>query len=125
MNASSFQRRWLRVRPAPSRRRAFTVIARFVAALYVGYQAVVGLVAVSAIALVLVFGMTRAEALMLMAMIGVLGYAAVILWSFAQPSLGRVWLILGTAAIISHLAAAALAKWLPPLALRPWAYVAS
>jgi hypothetical protein len=123
MNASTFQRRLRRVRSASTRHRTLAVISRFVAALYVGYQAMVGLVAVASIALVLAFGMPRAEALMLTAMIGVLGYAAIILWSFAEPKLGRVWLALGTAAIVSHVAAAALAKWLPPLALRPWAYV--
>jgi hypothetical protein len=102
---------------------AAAITSRFVAALVAGYAATVGLVALFSVLLMLLFGMTRAEALMLMAMIGILGYAAIILWVFAEPRLGRIWVILAGVAILSHVGAITLARLLPPLAVRAWAYV--
>jgi hypothetical protein len=107
----------------PTEHRAFAITSRFIAALFAGYAAMVGLVALLSVLLVLLFGMTRAEALMLMAMIGVVGYAAIIIWSFAEPRLVRVWVILVGVAILSHVGAVTLAKLLPPVAIRPWAYI--
>ena len=48
-------------------------------------------------------------------MIGFVAYAAVILWAFAEAKLWRVWVILGGVAMLSHVAAIALAKQLPPI----------
>jgi hypothetical protein len=106
-----------------TRHRALAITSRFVAALLAGYAATVGLAALCSVLLVLLFGMTRAEALMLMAMIGIVGYAAIIIWSFAEPRLTRIWAILLSVAIFSHMGAITLAKLLPPVAARPWAYI--
>jgi hypothetical protein len=106
-----------------TRHRAFSIASRFVAALVAGYAATVGVVTLCAVLLVLEFGVTRAEALMLMAMIGIVGYAAIIIWSFAEPRLPRIWVVLVGIAIVSHMGAIALAKLLPPVAIRPWAYI--
>ena len=100
----------------PFRHPAFTITARLVISLVGGYAATVGVVSLGAVLLALLVGMTRAQALVLMTMLGFLGYAAIILWGFAEPRLLRVWAVVGGVAIASHLAAMALARLLPPVA---------
>jgi hypothetical protein len=89
--------------------------SRVVAAIGVGYAATVGLVTLATVLLSVLFGMARNETLALTIMIGFVGYAAAILWGFAEPKLTRVWVILGALAIFSHAAAIALARLLPPI----------
>ncbi|MDB5425370.1 MAG: hypothetical protein JWQ29_2786 [Phenylobacterium sp.] len=99
----------------PPRHPAFAIVSRFAATLLAGYAATVGMVALGAVLLALGLGMTRAQALVATTMIGFLGYAAIILWGFAEPRLGRIWAILAGVAVLSHIAAIALARLLPPV----------
>jgi hypothetical protein len=99
----------------PMRHPAYAITSRFIAALFVGYAATVGLIALFSVLLALLFGMARSEALLLMTMIGFLGYAAIIIWGFAEPRLGRIWVILCSVALLSHILAITLARLLPPV----------
>jgi hypothetical protein len=89
------------------------VASRVFAALCGGYLAAVGLVALASALLAVVFGLARSEALILTTMLGFILYAALILWAFSEPRLGRVWLAVWGVAIISHAGAIALARLLP------------
>lgn len=97
--------------------RAVLLIAgRIFAAVVGGYAATVGLVALFAVLLALVFGMARSEAVVLTSMIGFLAYAAIVVWGFSERRLFRLWMILGGGAVLSHAAAILLARLLPPIA---------
>jgi hypothetical protein len=94
----------------------FAIASRIIAAVGAGYAATVGLVALFGILLALLPGMVRSEAILLTSMIGFPGYAAIIVWGFAERRLARVWTLLGTVAIAGNGAAIALARLLPPIA---------
>lgn len=95
---------------------ALAVTSRVVAVVGLGYAATVGLVTLLSVVLVLLFGMVRSEAIMLLSMIGFLGFAGIIIWGFAESRLVRIWAILSGVAIISHGAALALAPLMPVIA---------
>lgn len=93
---------------------SLAVLSRIVAVVLGGYAATVGTVALAAVLLALGCGMQRSEAITLTTMIGFIGYAAIIIWGFAEPRLVRLWAVLGGVAIASNLAAIWLARLLPP-----------
>lgn len=97
-------------------RAAFPLASRVIAVVVGGYAATVGLVALFAVLFALVFGMARSEALVLASMIGFLGYAAIVIWGFAERRSLRLWVILGGGAVLSHTVATLLARLLPPMA---------
>jgi hypothetical protein len=89
--------------------------SRVIAAIVLGYAATVGVVTLFTVLLTVVFGIARNESLALTIMIGFVAYAAVMLWGFAEARVWRVWAVLGSVAILSHVAAIALARTLPPI----------
>lgn len=97
-------------------RAALPIAARVFVIVVGGYAAMMGLVALAAISLALVFGMPRSEAVVLTSMIGFLGYAAIVVWGFAEWRLLRLSAILGGGAALGHAAAILLARLLPPIA---------
>lgn len=92
------------------------VISRVIAVVIGGYAATIGLVSLASVSIILVSGMARAEAVVLMSIIGFLAYTAIVIWGFAEQRLKRVWTILGVGTVGSHIAATALAGLLPPIA---------
>lgn len=99
----------------PVTRPAWAIASRFIAAVFAGYAAAVGLVSLCAVALALLLGVTRAQALVLATMLGFLAYAAIILWGFVEPRLGRIWGTLAAVAVASHAAAILLARLFAPV----------
>jgi len=93
--------------------RASIIASRIFASVVGGYAATVGVVAFTSILLALLFGMQRSEAVVLMSMIGFVGYAAVIIWGLAEPRLVRLWAVLIGVALGSHFVAIWLAALLP------------
>jgi hypothetical protein len=90
-------------------------VSRILATIVGGYAATVGVVAFTSVLIALLFDMQRSEAVVLMTMIGFLGYTAIIIWGFAERRLIRLWTVLGGVAVGSHLAAIWLAQRLPPV----------
>lgn len=97
-------------------RAAFPLASRVIAVVVGGYAATVGLVALFAVLFTLVLGMARSEALVLASMVGFLGYAAIVIWGFAERRSLRLWVILGGGAVLSHAVAILLARLLPTIA---------
>jgi hypothetical protein len=93
-------------------RHGTAIASRVVAAVVGGYAATVGLVALASVLLALA-GMQRSEAVVLMTIIGFIGYVAILIWGFAEPRLLRLWAVLGGVAVASHLGALWLAERLP------------
>ena len=87
--------------------------SRILAVIGGGYAATIGVVALASVLLAMLFGMQRSEAVVLMTMIGFVGYTAIIIWGFAEQQLSRLWTVLGGVAMGSHLAAIWLAGQLP------------
>jgi len=85
---------------AMNSRRGFSVsvIQRVLLAIVGGYWLSSGLVSLGALALATV--MPRSEAVVLMAMLGFVGYLMLLLWAFAEPRLTRLWLVLGGGSLV-------------------------
>ncbi|NKQ09653.1 hypothetical protein [Pseudomonas sp. SST3] len=85
----------------PGRRwpRQASLLLRVVAAVGGGYACTVALSSTAAQLLTLLGGMARSEAVILAAMLGFILYLVLLLWSFTEPRLWRVWALLlaGTA----------------------------
>jgi len=90
-------------------RRWVAICQRVLLAVVGGYFLSAALVAWGALALASV--MPRSEAVVLMGMLGFVVYLGVLLWAFAEPRLGRLWVVLAGV----PLAAAGL-RWLLPAA---------
>ena len=67
---------------------------RVVAAIGGGYACTVALSSAGAQLLVVLGGMARSEAVILTAMLGFILYLALLLWSFSEPRLWRIWALL-------------------------------
>lgn len=93
---------------------ALHTTSRILATIVGGYAATIGVVTLTSVLLALLFGMQRSEAVVLMTILGFLGYTAVIIWGFAERRLLRVWTVLVGVAMTSHLASIWLAGLLPP-----------
>ncbi|CAN7483152.1 hypothetical protein LJR225_003347 [Phenylobacterium sp. LjRoot225] len=96
---------------------AVQATSRTIATVVVGYAATVGTVALLSLLLVLLLGMVRSEAIVLMSMIGFLGYVGIVVWGFAEPRLVRVWTVLGGVAVVGNGMAIALTPLLPPISV--------
>lgn len=68
-----------------------SLVLRVVAAIGGGYACTVTLASAGAQLLVLIGGMARSEAVILVAMLGFALYLALLLWSFTEPSVWRIW----------------------------------
>lgn len=97
-------------------RQSLATASRILATIVGGYAATIGVVSLTSVLLALLFAMPRSEAVVLMTIIGFLGYAAVIIWGFAERRIVLLWTVLVGVAVVSHLAAIWLAGWLPPVA---------
>lgn len=86
-------------------------IARVVTAVMGGYAFSASLVALASVALPLVFGLPRSEAVLLSAMLGFVLYLVVLLWAFSAKRLWRVCAVLLGGAAVSY----GLVRWLSPL----------
>lgn len=71
--------------------RRSSLVLRVVAAIGGGYACTVALASAGAHLLVLAGGMARSEAVILTAMLSFILYLTLLLWSFAEPRLWRVW----------------------------------
>lgn len=91
-----------------SRKAAVSVALRTVAAVVGGFGLTTALVGLSSVALPLLLGVARSEAVLLSAMLGFILYLVVLLWAFAEPRLGRVWVTLS----LGSAAAFGLSQWL-------------
>ena len=83
---------------------------RVIAAIAGGYACTVALASAGAQLLVLYGGMARSEAVILTAMLGFILYLALLIWSFSEPRVWRVWAIL----LMGILIGSALSHWLAP-----------
>jgi hypothetical protein len=73
---------------------------RVVAAVCGGYACTVALGSAGAQLLVVLGGMARSEAVILTAMLGFILYLALLLWSFSEPRLWRIWALLGAGVMV-------------------------
>jgi hypothetical protein len=71
-----------------------SLLLRLVAAIYGSYACTASLVSAGAAVLVVYAGMARSEAVYLTAMLGLLVYLGLLLWSFAASRLWWVWSML-------------------------------
>ena len=85
------------------------LISRILAAIVGGYLLSAGLVTLAAMALGL--AMAQSEAVVLTSMLGFILYLAVLLWSFAERRLWRVWAVAAGGGAV----ASGLALWLAPV----------
>jgi len=77
-----------------------TLMLRVVAAIGGGYACTAALASAGAQLLVLAGGMARSEAVFLVAMLGFVLYLALLLWSFTEASVWRVWAWLSVGIVI-------------------------
>ena len=100
-------------RQVPSHRwsRRASLALRVVAAIGGGYACTVALASASAQLLVLFGSIARSEAVILAAMLGFILYLVLLIWSFSETRLWRVWALLLTGILIGG----ALSQWLAPL----------
>lgn len=76
---------------SPRRRAAWSVLgARIAGAVFGGYV-VTALAVAAAGALLMRLGLARAEAVVLAAMLGFLGYLVILLWGFSVARVARLW----------------------------------
>ena len=71
--------------------RRSSLVLRVGAAIGGGYACTVALASAGAHLLVLAGGMARSEAVILTAMLGFILYLTLLLWSFSEPRVWRVW----------------------------------
>ena len=88
---------------------ALKLISRILAAVVGGYLLSAGLITLAAMGLG--FVMAQSEAVVLVSMLGFLLYLAVLLWSFAERRLWRVWAVTGGGGA----ATVGLTLWLAPV----------
>jgi hypothetical protein len=69
------------------------VASRVLGAVLGGYALSAALVALLSVALPLVSGLARSEAVILASMLGFLIYLGLLLWAFAERRLARVWVV--------------------------------
>jgi hypothetical protein len=94
-----------------TRRRVAEIVARVTLAVVGGYAFSAALSAALALALPLGWGLSRGDAVLLSAMLGFLVYLVALLWSFAEPRLGRVLAVLASGTLLGYAAV----RWLLPL----------
>jgi len=99
-------------RHAPSHlwSRRGSLALRVVAAIGGGYACTVALASASAQLLVLYGSIARSEAVILSAMLGFILYLVLLIWSFSEPRVWRVWALLLTGILIGG----TLRHWLAP-----------
>lgn len=71
-----------------------SLVLRVIAAIGGGYACTVALASAGAQLLVLLGGMARSEAVILVAMLGFVLYLALLLWGFTEPKVWRIWALL-------------------------------
>ena len=76
---------------------------RVVAAIGGGYACTVALGSAGAQLLVVLGGMARSEAVILTALLGFILYLVLLLWSFSEPRVWRIWALLVAGVAISLL----------------------
>ncbi|WP_151639225.1 iron uptake protein [Noviherbaspirillum aerium] len=72
---------------------AILLTLRATASVVGGFGLTTAWVGLGSVALPLLFGMARSEAVLLSAMLGFILYLVLLLWAFAEASLLRVWVI--------------------------------
>jgi hypothetical protein len=90
---------------------AVHVALRVTAAVAGGFGFTTASVALSAVALPVLFGMARGEAVLLSTMLGFILYLTLLLWAFAEPRAWRVWFVF----LAGGAAAFGLSQWLAPM----------
>lgn len=82
-------------RPAsPRDLRRGSLLLRLLAAIGGSYACTASLASLSSVLAVMLFDLARSEAVYLTAMLSLLVYPALLLWSVSEPRLWRVWAIL-------------------------------
>lgn len=87
---------------APIQRGRLRVVARVLGAVLAGYAFSAALVALLSVVVPQLSGMARSEAVLLASMLGFLIYLAILIWSFAEPRVTRVWAVLAGGAVLAY-----------------------
>lgn len=100
-------------------RPALRIASRVAAATVGAYAVTAGAAALIAVVMVYTARLSRSDALIVGSVLGYLLFAFLMLWSFAERRLWRVWLVLAAAALGTHGFAMLLEPLLPVMGGQP------